>query len=63
MIPFIAFGVIALGAFYGIIAGSFNTLADVYDAVLYGIRQGAPFLLFYVLLTELYQSLLFILGI
>ena len=63
LIPFIAFGVIALGAFYGIIAGSFNTLADVYDAVLYGILQGAPFLLFYVLLTELYQSLLFILGI
>jgi aminobenzoyl-glutamate transport protein len=52
-----------LGAFYGIIAGAFNTLADVYDAVLYGIRQGAPFLLFYVLLTELYQSLLFIMGV
>lgn len=63
LIPFIAFGVIALGAFYGIIAGSFNTLADVYDAVLYGIRQSAPFLLFYVLLAELYQSLLFIIGV
>lgn len=62
LIPFLAFGIISLGAFYGIIAGSFNTLADVYDAVLYGLRQSAPFLLFYVLLMELYQSLLFIIG-
>lgn len=63
LVPFIAFGVISLGAFYGIIAGSFDTLADAYDAVLYGIRQFAAVLLFYVLLAELYLSLHFIFDI
>ena len=60
LVPLVAFGIIALGSFYGIIAGTFDTLRDVYDALLHGIRQSAALLLFYVLLTELTLSLLFI---
>lgn len=60
LVPLVAFGIIALSSFYGIIAGTFDTLQDVYDALLHGIRQSAALLLFYVLLTELTLSLLFI---
>lgn len=60
LVPLVAFGIIALGSFYGIIAGTFDTLQDIYDALLHGIRQSAALLLFYVLLTELTLSLLFI---
>ena len=60
LVPLVAFGIIALGSFYGIIAGTCDTLQDVYDALLHGIRQSVALLLFYVLLTELTLSLLFI---
>ena len=38
-----------------------DVLRAVYDAVLLGIRQGAPLFLFYVLLVQIYESLLFVL--
>ena len=61
LIPSVAFIVVILSAFYGIIAGYFLTLHDVYESLLYGIREGAPWLLFYVLLIQIYESLRFIL--
>ena len=62
LVPVIAFSVISLCAFYGIIAGYLDTLSDVYDAALYGIRLAAPLLLFYLLLAQLYLSFWYSLG-
>lgn len=57
LLPMLCFIVIALTAFYGLMAGYLSNLSDVYDALLDGIRQGAPFLLFYLLIAQLYLSL------
>ena len=55
----LCFVVIALSAFYGLMAGYFDNLSDVYEAMLDGIRQGAALLLFYLLIAQLYLSLCF----
>jgi aminobenzoyl-glutamate transport protein len=56
LLPLLAFIVIALSAFYGIMAGHFANLSNVYDALLDGIRQGAALFLFYLLILQLYLS-------
>ena len=63
LLPMLCFIVIALAAFYGIMAGYLNNLSDVYDALLYGIRQGAPLLLFYLLIAQLFLSVCYTLPV
>ena len=63
LLPMLCFIVIALTAFYGIMAGYLNNLTDVYDALLYGIRQGAPLLLFYLLIAQLFLSVCYTLPV
>ncbi len=60
VVPIIAFSVLSLSAFYGTIAGYYDAIVDVYNAILYGIRQGAPLLLFYILLMQIVESLRFV---
>lgn len=60
IVPVIAFSVLSLSAFYGTIAGCFDSIGDVYHAVLFGIRQWAPLLLFYILLIQIVESLCFV---
>ena len=59
--PLFAFGITLLSAVYGYVAGSYHNMSDVYQSLIDGVRDGAPLLLFYVLLGQLYYSLLFIL--
>ena len=61
IVPLIAFGVTLLSAVYGYVAGRYCNMSDVYQSLINGIRSGAPWLLFYVLIGQLYYSLLFIL--
>jgi len=60
LVPVLAFGFLSAAILYGIVADTFQTLADVYDAVVDGLRQSAPFLLFYILVVQLYNVLLFV---
>lgn len=62
LVPVLAFTITLVSAFYGLVAGRFEDLSDVYHAFLQGIRQGAPLLLFYVLLIQIYESLRFMLS-
>ncbi len=62
LVPVVAFSVTLVSAVYGLVAGRFDGVADVYHAVLQGIRQCAPLLLFYVLLIQTYESLRFMLS-
>lgn len=57
---FLAFGITLLCTLYGYVAGNYLSIADVYQSLTDGIRVGAPCLLFYVLLGQIYFSLLFI---
>ena len=60
-VPMFAFGVTLLSTVYGYVSGSYRNMSDVYQSLIDGIRCGAPWLLFYVLLGQIYYSLQFIL--
>ncbi len=60
IVPVVAFSVLLIAAMYGMIAGNYEGVADVYDAVLEGLRRCAPLFLFYVLFTQIYESLRFV---
>ncbi len=61
LVPVIAFGIMVFSTLYGMIAGNYESLSDVYESLLCGIRYAAPLLLFYVLLAQCYYSLCFVL--
>ena len=63
LVPVVAFSVTLVSAFYGLVSGRFENISAVYDAVLFGIRQGAPLFLFYVLVIQIYESFMFVLSI
>ena len=62
LIPVISFSLCAFSIVYGLIAGKFQSLRDVYDSLLYGISWAAPCILFYILLIQFYESLRFVFG-
>ena len=59
-IPLLAFLVMVSSAVYGMVSGRFSSLADVYDALLYGLHGGAPLLLLYVLFLQLILSVCYV---
>ena len=61
VVPLFAFGMTLLSTVYGYVAGSYRNMSDVYQSLIDGIRCGAPWLMFYVLLGQIYYSLQFIL--
>lgn len=63
LVPVVAFSITLVSAFYGLVSGRFENISAVYDAVLFGIRQGAPLFLFYVLFIQIYESFMFVLSI
>ena len=63
IVPLFAFGVTLLSAVYGYVSGSYCNMSDVYQSLIDGIRNGAPWLLFYVLLGQIYYSLQFIMPL
>ena len=60
LLPVAAFGLLTFSCLYGLIAGTFQTLSDVYESLLQGIGSAAPLLVFYILLTQLYYSFSFV---
>lgn len=61
LVPLAAFGILMAAIIHGVIAGSFQSLADVYGALVYGLRQCAPLLPLYILLVQFLESLRFVL--
>lgn len=62
LFPILSFSLCVFSIVYGVIAGTFQSLRQVYDSLLYGIRRGAPVIFFYILIIQLYESLLFVFG-
>lgn len=62
LVPLVAFMTITLSAFYGFVAGRFAHLHDLYQALLDGVRDAAPLLLFYILLVQLWESLRYVIS-
>lgn len=61
LVPLAAFGILMAAILYGVVAGSFQSLSDVYGALVYGLCQCAPLLPVYILLVQFLGSLLFVL--
>lgn len=59
-IPLLAFTVMLSSAVYGLVSGRFPSLAAVCDALLHGLRGGAPLLLLYVLFLQLALSVCYV---
>lgn len=60
LVPCLAFGLCLLSIVYGVMSGRFSTLSDIYEALLSGLRSSAVFILFYVLLIQLYYTVSFV---
>ena len=61
LVPITAFGILLAAILYGVVAGTFQTLSDVYESLVYGLRQCALLLPVYILFMQLFESFRFVL--
>lgn len=59
IVPVIAFGITLCAVVYGVVSGRFNTLGEVYQSLVLGLRSVAPVLLFYILIMQIYFTVSF----
>ncbi len=62
IVPATALCVCAASVVYGFTAGSLQTLTSIYISLVKGMQKGAPLLLLYILLIQIYYSLTFVFG-
>ena len=62
IIPYICFSVMVMSMSYGIMSESIKGISLVYDAMNLGIRLLSPCFLFYILVMQLYTSILYVMG-
>jgi len=60
IVPMVAFAIILLSTCYGMISGRLESLRDVYEALLSGLRSAAPLFLFYMLIVQIYESIRYV---
>ena len=62
LIPYICFSVVVMSLSYGIMSESIKGICQVYDAMNQGICLLSPCFLFYILVMQLYTSVLYVMG-
>ncbi len=62
IVPATALCVCAASVVYGFTSGSLQTLTSIYISLVKGMQKGAPLLLLYILLIQIYYSLTFVFG-
>lgn len=62
LIPVISFGACLVAVVYGIVSGRFRTVTDVYRSLFCGIAIASPLFFLYILLIQLYYSVMFMIG-
>ena len=60
ILPIVCFGVSLFSVVYGMMSGHKKTGEDILDILSYGIRQGAPLIIVYILAIQFYASLRFV---
>ena len=60
LVPILAFGLCLLSISFGMVSGRLRTLSDILDALTFGIQQGAPLFILYIMAIQFYASLLFV---
>lgn len=61
LVPITAFGILLAAILYGVIAGTFQTLSEIYDSLVYGLCRCASLLPIYILFMQLFESFRFVL--
>ena len=62
LVAIICFGVGVLSISFGMVSGRLHTLTDILDALTFGLQQGAPLIILYIMFFQFYASLLFVFG-
>jgi len=60
LVPMTAFSIVLLSTCYGMISGHLDSLPEVYEALLDGLRSAAPLFLFYILIAQMVESVGFV---
>ena len=60
ILPLVCFGVTLFAVVYGMMSGQKKTGEDILDILSYGLRQGAPLIIVYILAIQFYASLRFV---
>lgn len=62
LVHIICFGIGVLSISFGMVSGRLHTLTDILDALTFGLQQGAPLIILYIMFFQFYASLLFVFG-
>ena len=62
ILPIVCFGITLFSVVYGMMSGHKKTGEDVIGILTYGIRQGASYIIVYILAIQFYASLRFVFG-
>ena len=62
ILPILCFGITLFSVVYGMMSGHKKTGEDVIGILTYGIRQGASYIIVYILAIQFYASLRFVFG-
>jgi len=60
IVPIVSFGVTLWAVAFGMMSGHKKSGEDIVDILSYGIRQGAPLIIVYILAIQFYASLRFV---
>lgn len=63
LVPLAAFSVILCSATYGLIAGNYKQLTDIFAALSKGLKASSPYTLLYIIGIELFYSICFVLQV
>lgn len=58
----LSFAVATSSVVYGLVVERMKGIADIYESLLKGIEAAAPWLLFYILLVQIYETVCFVFG-
>lgn len=59
VIPYCALTAMVMGCTFGVMSDKLKTVTAVFEAMTSGIAKGAPFIILYILASQLYYSVLF----
>lgn len=62
LVPLTCFGISLFSISFGMMSGRLRSLADIMEALSFGIQKGAPLLVVYILFMQFYESLWFVFG-
>lgn len=61
-VPVVSFGVVLLSVVYGVAAGRYLSVVSVFHSIYVGIERAAPLFVLYIVIAQLYYSVMFVMG-